>query len=364
MDKYKIAIVTWITYHNFGTFLQAFALQKVITSLGYENTIISDKKIVESFRNRINLRVFLGKIRRIFCSYSKINNRTDVSLLCYEQFLKQYLVIDDNWTDFKELNNNYDAFICGSDQIWSPNVPFHPFYYLGFTNKKKVAYAPSIGSFDYPENRISLVKPYLKKFSFLSVREIQGEKIIKEKFCLDCQTVLDPTLLLVKADYEELVTKREDKSYILCYLLTYNETYLSFVREYANKKGLELRIFITDFRYIAYADKPLYVGPQEFLNEIRNSTCFFSDSFHGSIFALQFEKDFYIFKRFKDCAKNNQNSRIINLFGKLGLLHRFLSEKELESVGHLDVIDYISVKRLLNKEREISLTYLKTALEK
>ena len=165
-----------------------------------------------------------------------------------------------------------------------------------------------------------------------------------------------------KKDWEKLVTKKNDKEYVLCYLLTYNEVYLRFVREFADRKGYELRIFITDSRYLNFADAPLYVGPQEFLNEIRNCSYLFTDSFHGSIFAIHFEVDFYTFKRFNDHAKNNQNSRIVNLFEKLDLLERFLSEKELNHVEQLTEIDYLSVKSRLDVEREDSLAFLKNAL--
>lgn len=364
MKKVKTATITWITYLNFGTFLQAYALQKIINSLGYENVILSDKSIIDSLTNTRKIRLFLSRIKWFVLNLlRKPDCRIRESIESYELFKKQFLKIDETWINTEELNERYDVFVCGSDQIWSPNVPFHSYYYIGFTNKKKIAYAPSLGSFDYPQDKVSIIKPYLKSFSNLSVREIQGERIIKEKFGLDCRTVIDPTLLLDRNDWEKLAKRKEDHEYILCYFLTYNEVYLRFVRDFADRKGLELRLFITDIRYKNYADKPLYVGPQEFLNEIRNSNYFFTDSFHGSIFAIQFEKEFYTFKRFKDDAKNNQNSRIVNLFEMLGLMSRFLSEEETFKVDLLDMIDYHTVKDMLSIERSMSLNYLKEALE-
>lgn len=363
MKKIRTATVTWITYRNFGTYLQAYALQQVVTSLGYDNTILSDKNIIKSFRNPWSIRFILGRTKAFVLNlFKKKDSKLEDSRRSYESFAKHYLKIDDSWKEIKELNDRYDIYLCGSDQIWSPNVPFHSFYYLSFTEKRKIAYAPSIGSFNYPNNKIPLIKPYLNKFSSLSVREVQGEKIIKEKFGLNCRTVIDPTLLLKKKDWEKLVTKKNDKEYILCYLLTYNKIYLRFVREFADRKGYELRIFVTDSRNLNFADTPLYVGPQEFLNEICNSSYLFTDSFHGSIFAIHFEVNFYTFKRFDDHAKNNQNSRIVHLFEKLDLLERFLSEKELNRIEKLTKIDYLSVKSKLDIERADSLAFLKNAL--
>lgn len=363
MRKIRTATVTWITYRNFGTYLQAYALQQVVISLGYENAILSDKNIVESIYNPLSIRFILGRTKAFVLNlFKKKDSKLEDSKRSYENFAKHYLNIDDSWKETKELNDRYDIYLCGSDQIWSPNVPFHSFYYLSFTEKRKIAYAPSLGSYNYPEDKIPLIRPYLKNFSFLSVREVQGEKIIKDKFGLNCRTVIDPTLLLKKKDWEKLVTKKNDKEYVLCYLLSYNKAYLRFVRDFADRKGYELRIFMTDSRYLNFADTPLYVGPQEFLNEIRNSSYLFTDSFHGSIFAIHFEVDFYTFKRFNDHTKNNQNSRIVNLFEKLNLLERFLSEKELNHVEQLTEIDYLSVKSRLDREREDSLAFLKNAL--
>ena len=256
-------------------------------------------------------------------------------------------------------------FICGSDQIWSPIVPYNSYYYLAFTNKDKIAYAPSIGSWEYPDKNVEIVKPFLERFKALSIREIQGAEILKNKFGLKAQTVLDPTLLLDKKDWELLTLPvKYHKPYILCYLLTYNTEYLEFVRQYAKNVGLKLKIFITDKRYCQYADEHLFVGPQEFITEIKGASVFFTDSFHGSIFAIHFEKDFYTFKRFKDCAKNDQNSRIINLFDKLGIKERFISGNELKDISLIRPLAYNCIKAKLVKERKMSLNYLQTALDK
>ena len=115
------ATVTWITCENFGTYLQAYALQQVITKLGYRNRIISDYR----YARATSLRSFLGRWkRRILCLPTEYCN-TDA----FKQFKRQYLQLDEQWKDFDDLNQRYDLFICGSDQIWTPYVTkINPFF--------------------------------------------------------------------------------------------------------------------------------------------------------------------------------------------------------------------------------------------
>ena len=369
MTRVKTATITWISYKNFGTYLQAYALQQALKKNGYDNSIISDQCIVDQIikeqlkpKNvRTFLSFYLSPLKRLFVT-KDVNRENSDS--CYNLFAEKYLRIDYNWKSFEDLDKNYDAFVCGSDQIWAPIVTFNAFYYLGFTSKPKIAYAPSIGTFYYPEEKVAEVRPYLQKFTALSIREEQGTEIVRKQFGLECQTVLDPTLLLDKTEWETLVNQKEksEGKYILCYLLTYNEVYLNRVKAFAEDKKLPIKIFITDKRTIDYADIPLYVGPQEFITEIKNAEYFFTDSFHGTVFAIHFEKQFYSFKRFKDDAANNQNSRIVNLFNKLKITDHFLGEEDLSMINFSEKIDYTSVKELLSIEQGKSITYLTNSL--
>ena len=134
-------------------------------------------------------------------------------------------------------------------------------------------------------------------------------------------------------------------------------------RKFARNKGLPLKFFITDKRIFDIADIPLFVGPLEFLREIRNATFFLTDSFHGSIFAIHFEKHFWTFKRFKADATNNQNSRIEDLFSLLNISEYFVDADSFEEKLHLPAIDFLEVKERLKQERILSLNYLSRSLE-
>lgn len=361
----KLAIVTWITYNNFGTSLQAYALQQVIRSLGYENVILSDERLVKEITPKVNpFRRAVSYVYHWFVDNRVLKQNLQGTFNAYKSFKENYLRIDNTWGSDQDLNDRYEVFVCGSDQIWSPVIPLQPYYYLAFTDKKKIAYAPSIGQTAYPETRKSIVKHLLRDFSALSIRERQGTLLLREFVDKPVETVVDPTLLLSSEQWNQLAGKREeDKPYVLCYLLTFNPCYLECVKRFAESHRMRLKLFVLDRRYLSYADIPVFAGPIEFLSEIRGASCFFTDSFHGTVFAIHFEKWFRVFKRFDEGTSNNQNSRIENLLGVCGLLDYFIGKSQLDKIETLPLVDYKRVKRSLDREKERSLAYLKQALD-
>lgn len=369
VKKVKTATVTWITYHNFGTYLQAYALQKTIRYLGFENRIISDKRFIESKEESNSFRKFIVKVYHCLGgNYRMVKGRKKENK-SYENFLNKYLLVDDDWTDLPDLDDKYDIFVCGSDQIWTSYIDnIEEFYYLGFTSKKKIAYAPSIGQNFYTKKYEKQVKPLLEQFAHLSVREKTGRDLLSEFIDKPIKVVIDPTLLLPSSEWLALTNVSTDStmvinSYILCYFLTYNDLYIDSVIKFAKRVKLPVKIFITDKRFLSYADEPLFVGPIDFLKEIKNSTYFFTDSFHGSIFAIIFEKRFLTFKRFNDKEKNNQNSRIEDLFSILGLSDYFVDNLYVGNEINLFPTDYSFARKMIQLERMHSMSYLAHSLE-
>lgn len=354
-DKLHTATVTWIYYENYGTFLQAYALQQVLYDLGVDNRIIDDKKIL--FPHAV--RNFFSAFKRFF--FGKVNPNSTY----FKEFKKEYLIIDRNYTKPEDLNKRYDAFICGSDQIWSPyiNPEFRPYYYLSFTDKKKIAYAPSTGTGTSNPIYRQTVKPWLERFHSLSVREESGAKMLSSFVEKDIQTVLDPTLLLTGTSWRKLILPHKHlDSYVLCYFLTPNSWYMEYVKAYARKQGKKIKVFFTHEQFRTYGDTCIYGGPQEFLTFIDQADKVFTDSFHASIFSILFQKDFITFKRFEDGKGNDQNARIADLFQKLGLFSRFIGCNDLTQIETLPQINHTDVQKRLDVLRSKSLLFLKKAL--
>ncbi len=351
----KTATVTWIYYENFGTFLQAYALQRSIENLGHENHIIDDSFFykpgtVIRFKNRI-IDILKGRSRKVHNAYSK--------------FTKKHLKLERNFGSVENIADKFDTYLCGSDQIWSPYLKFNPYYYLGFTTKKKIAYAPSTGTGRCNKEYQDNVKPLIEKFSHIAVREEAGAQMLSSFIDKKIEVVLDPTLLLGQAEWDKIATPIPATSpYILCYFLTPNKWYLDYVKEYASKHNKKVKIFNTNPIYKEYGFELINAGPSEFVSYIKQAQKVFTDSFHSSIFSIIYHKEFVTFKRFKDGGENDQNARIANLFKKLGVDTHFIGEENIERVETLEKPNYTAIDAKLSQLRAASLAYLENALKK
>ena len=319
----RTATVTWITYRNFGTYLQAYALQQVVKSLGYENRILDDRRFVLSSP----LRTFLGRWKRRLLGQPTM----PANIAAYRDFRERNLQVDERWTDYAELNRCYDLFLCGSDQIDS---------YRRET------------------------KPLLDRFSAIAVREASAARAMSEYVDKEVRTVADPTLLLTAAEWEQVADPVEnaDSPYLLCYFLSPNAWYMDYARTEACRLGMPLKVFYNRSEYRKYGDERLSAGPGEFLTYIRKAARVFTDSFHASIFSILFHKDFVTFKRFEDGGERDQNARLADLFARLGLSSRFVGQDRLAEAAGLAVPDYTAVDGRLSRLREESMDYLSGAL--
>ena len=357
------ATITWITHRNFGTVLQAYALQRVLTSLGYENRVIDDRKVLDKVpKKKFSPLRLLRRIDWLFPKSASFRRADKEVLREYDDFKNRFIRIDDDWTDREDLADKYDAFIAGSDQIWSPNVPFDDFYYLAFTDRTKISYAPSMGVSEYPEDKVTVIKPLIEKFSTLSVREPHGAKILHDQFGMNAEVVADPTMLLTRNEWEELIpeSSHEEHPYALCYFLTYNRKYIDQVKEYCHRHSMKMKMFVVSPELVDIADEDIYTGPIGFLKSIRGADIIFTDSFHGTIFSLIFEKNFHTFKRFSDDSPINQNSRVEHLMDSVGLGDRMIDTHatDIEAAK----TDYVKVREVLQSKRETSIRFLKDSL--
>lgn len=354
------ATVTWINFENNGTFLQAYALQQAIRNMGHNNVILDDRHIQELNKVKPNLNYYIG--RMIVWVKSVIHlappSVSSMTHTYYENFRKKYLSIYEN----VDYVNKFDAYICGSDQIWSPYLPFVGYYYLDFTTKKKIAYAPSVGTRICNEEYKKKVTPCLNSFSYLSTREQAGKDLLKQLTSKPVKVVVDPTLLLRREDWEQLVDTNINEDYVFCYILTPNIGYINHAIELAHRNHMRLKIFYTSPTFYKYRSDVVFGGPKEFLTYIKYAKIVLTDSFHATVFSLIYQRDFITYKRFKDGGEKDQNARIYNLLKPLHLEDRFVGEDELSLVDNRKTIDYDSVNKTMEDIRIDSLDYLNQAL--
>lgn len=369
----QVAIVTWCTYTNFGTYLQAYALQNYISGLGYEVKILDDSSIIpipKTLRYRL-LHPIKEQIKFLLKpSFRKLDKQDIRSKGLYKSFRDDYLVIDKYIHPLQDLDKKYDIYVCGSDQIWSP-IGFDTdenkdFYFASFSKNRKIAYASSIGVSKIPEKYTNHYKQLLSSFSSLSSRENNGVNELAHITNKSVEHVVDPTLLLSKDQWTDLLAKEGNNGlskerYVLLYLLTYNLSYIQNAIVFAKRNNLELKVIHS----IGVSMNDLRTedaGPIEFMKLIKNASFIFTDSFHGTIFSIIFEKQFITFKRFKDEDKNSQNSRVYDLLNQLKFGDRLKGE-DSHARENYESIDYANVQTTLESFVQSSKNYLVKALK-
>lgn len=385
----KTATVTWINYNNYGTVLQAYALQKAIEQLGHENEILSDAEVLKAFRAahpgkhrpivRREPEGLSDKLLRVAGEPCRIlrsilaRTSPEAYAMPYESsqnacdiFRREKLKIrnDISPRELPELNGQYDAFVCGSDQIWSVfEENFNPYYFLDFATGKKIAYAPSLGTDRIPEETAAKIRELLRDFSGLSAREEASARQLAEITGREVPWVCDPTLLHDRsfwADFARDVAP-VGKKYLLCYFLEDKPWYFSYARELSKKLGLTLLLIPNKWEHLQHSfvvKKP--VGPEAFVSLFQHADYVLTDSYHGSIFSMIFEKDFQYLQRFAEEDPRSQNIRVESLFGYLGNNQQIVSEDIVHAERELS---YEQINEKLSLFRHESNQYLMDSLQ-
>ncbi|MCZ0717174.1 polysaccharide pyruvyl transferase family protein [Aerococcus kribbianus] len=359
----KVGIVTLLGYFNYGNRLQNYALKIILEKLGYEvdslafNT--SSDFLMEEMTEEKPKRNLFGYARLVPRKIKMLaeerkyaaseNKRTDL----FKSFTDDYL----NEQAFSQENEkNYDYFIVGSDQVWNPRyIKGQPQFMLPFTSKrKKIAYAASIGLPELPNEVMHIYKPYLADFNHISVREKEGSAIVDEMLDYQPEVVLDPTMLLAAEDWNQVAkaaNNRPDEDYVLTYFLGgLDEEKEKIIDFYKKNYGLKVINMGQRNEKLTYE-----TSPREFIDYIKNSRIFLTDSFHGVAFSIIYNKNFITFKR------GNMNSRIDTILRNFKLEDR-KSHVINDYAAALETIDFSDAMQILELEKQKSIQFLKNAM--
>lgn len=360
-DNFKdsIGIMTWYNHCNCGGNLQAYALKNVLNKLNYKVTFINYVG-----QNKDYVAIFKRKIRRFVSGYVM-----SYAVWGFDKFQKKYLPETKpiSKSDLMMLNERFDIFVSGSDQIWAPTL-YDSAYFLDFVNegKRKIAYAPSIGLNYIPEELISSYAQLLYGFDYISVREKTAEILLREKCGIESCTTLDPTLLLEKKDYELLEESFEiEGDYIFCYFLNQNNWYSDIIKKIAIENKCKLVIYSLDKKNENDANQWIeFIYPELFLTLIHNAKAVITDSYHGMIFSIIYKKNFINLLRFTAEDPICQNSRVVDLLNILGLEERIVPKEEQERALEIfNELDYIKIDNKLAAYRDKALEFLQNALD-
>ena len=347
----KIALLTIWHEKNFGAEMQAYATVRALKELGHDVEVI-DFRLTEScdfnLKHRLNL---------LISSFSDESHG-------FRQFWRKFIPAGPHYKTIESLQKNppkADLYLAGSDQIWNPDITKGRWkaFFLNFGNEEtpRASYASSIGEDHWKWDRLNdYVSARLSKFHAIAVREASAQRILAEKFGLNSEVVLDPTLL--HKDYNEIIIPESTQHTLVYYPLTENPELECFSKKLAEEKGLT---FVNTnkkkklFNRIVWrrTSLPLWI------KNIAEASFVVTPSFHGLAFSLIYNRQFIVIQNAK---KEIRSSRITGLLDKLGLSDRYFTNVEdaLASGIWEQSIDYSQVNRKLDQLRTQSWKYLKS----
>lgn len=363
--------------YNYGGTLQAYALCNFL----YRNGLQSEQLCYQSTVARKPL---LEKLKTTNFKKILVTLRNKVRKVLFNFLVKEGERRKRNFEKFQDLKIPHsnciysdkdialsvkkgDIFIVGSDQVWNPAWT-NGRYFLDFVpdNCRKIAYAASFGvdkkNMQLYQEKINL----LKRFDFVSVREENVVEVLEKKIKKRVDLVSDPTILLTKEQWDEVsVSPIITEKYIFVYLLGNNKNHRDIVRKVSSILNLKV-VFIPHIHFFYNpSDSCLSdftvdnAGPMEFLGLIKNAEIVITDSFHGSVFSIINEKNFWVLRRHTNTDPQNMSSRLDTLFTELGVPSRYIDEDTILSREFLkQKLDYIKVNKSLAKFRARSAKFL------
>ena len=331
----KLGICACYQHKNYGSQLQSYATTVELARRNIDFEIIRYKKkttpllLIKSLPRLLNP-IFIND-RIIETSQKKMMLKLHPQLAqdnavrnaAFDKFsqsrFKKLSPVYYGYEQLREQSKKYTAVMVGSDQLWSPSGITSNFYNLMFAddNTVKISYATSFGVSQINPKYHKIYNTFLNRLDFISVRENSGKKIVEELSSNKAEVVCDPVILLDAEQWlKEIPNKRlYDEPYIFAYFLGKSAEYRDAVTKFAKQKGLKI---VTEPHMDSYnkADEnfgdytPFDIGPAEFVNLIRNAEYVFTDSFHGSVFSMLYQKQFLVFNRYSDNSSSSKNSRI------------------------------------------------------
>lgn len=362
----KIGILTFHGADNYGSVLQTYALTAFLNMHGVDAETLDynfeydyrQYNVFRTYKYKSSPKAFVSDCVSLIPHLKRRHN--------FSAFRAAYFKLSGNTMstveELSSMTEQYDAFICGSDQIWNLDCTngVNDAYFLRFVHdKRKIAYAPSMGSYSLKEKDKAELRKALSEFDAISVRERSMIDVLQQiDSGIHAQTVLDPTMLLTAAEYNRILPKKQSaECFIFVYILGGARAYTDVLRcahEMAKQRGCHIRYVIDNHNGMQWLHGKDCSGcsPIDFLTMIRDAECILTNSFHATVFSILFHKDFAPFGR------GTSNTRITDLLKTLELDQCFWPvEKKFH---YMD--SYERTERILAQERKKSKSFLENAL--
>jgi len=343
----RVAIFTFHFSDNVGALLQTYGLANFLRSRGVDAHVVDYHPAHVEDGGAFLPPVSKQNIRAdIIIAYQKMTKFINATFGNKEQVLKSasfrenhLFVSETPYSTLQQLLQSppeEPVYICGSDQIWNPSPQFgvDPAYFLSFGDeaKTRISYAASFGK-DSLEPRFSHeVGSYIDKFNAVSIREETGVNIVKQVSSKPVHWLPDPTLLI--ENYDNVIHRpSESRPYIFSYVLRSGKDIVELQRYLAEKYNLGVVTPHNPMRRWKTYGKTIFPGPQEWLGYLHDARYVITNSFHGTVFSVLFNKPFVSVGL--SGKKSGLNARARSFLGKVGLQDRLLVDPDRESLDAL-----------------------------
>lgn len=371
----KIGIVTQPLRYNYGGILQNYAFQVVLKKMGHspitlneplckkypckEYLVILLKRFVKKYFLKRKVVVFEEKKR--YKDYKRLSVNT-------KRFVDTYISIIYD-VDYNKLKwNDYDALVVGSDQVW------RPMYNNDITNSyfsfaeewpqiKRISYAASFGTaeWEYTPEQTKRCKDLIHMFDCVTVRETSGITLCKEKYGINAQIVLDPTLLLDAQEYIQnldLLKTLPSSGNLFYYVLDESDDIMRFVSNIAKRKNLRpFRVNSKVENHEASLNDRIQPPVEKWVRAFMDAEFIVTDSFHACAFSIIFNKPFVVVGN-----RKRGQSRFDSLLNMFGLQNRFVDDIFDFDINAIEPIDWGAINRrkydLQRASKEILITSL------
>lgn len=367
----KVGIITFHNAYNCGSMLESYAIFNSVKKRCKNTEIInfSNKgqlNVYKVFFDNNSVKNVLKNIMLLpFSKRLKMNNTN------YNNFKNKYFTLSSEINDNKDLkDNDYTHIVAGSDQIWNITIADgDDAYFLYWVNNAiKIAYAPSFGARNIKKYSKEYKKygNWISDFDYLSVREKNGQKWIKELTGKNADLIIDPTLLLSSNDYDNILddTFTPNYNYIFFYCPSFDRKICEFVKKISKKYNMPVICWSTK----SYATKRVYTygfklvkeeSPSIYLSLIKNASLIFTTSFHGAIFSTIYNKKFYVLK---NGGMYKEDDRVITLLNQLQMNDRLIEYNFDSSFNYLNEIDYNNYYKVLKQLQNVANKFLDESL--
>lgn len=361
----KVGIFTFPNSISYGATLQMYALYHTVSKLGhvpeiinYHNAYMKAERHMmaghASWKDKAR-KMARGLLHhRLYSAFRRFEKR---NLLCYPE--KPFA----DAGKLPEIGKRYGAVICGSDQVWNPDITDTDLsFFLNFCGEgtRRISYAPSFGIDTFSPEFCEAIQDELAQFYALSVRETPGQALVQSLLGKEVPIVADPTLLMDAAEWEKMERKHPAAcgDYILYYTVRRSTSLMRRCQELAEKTGMKIVVVGGNpLKKLKQRDQGIEyavdISPEEWLYLLHHARYVVTNSFHGTAFSINFRKDFYV--EFSSLT----NSRLTYIVKTLGLTSQVVGKEAISGAA----ADYTVADKVLPAMRNASLDYLTEALK-